>query len=96
MKIIHILTDSGAVKADKEVSDNYQLQDNESFTLPTIPAYTPDYQPIKTNINAADSEKMMLSQLALQQAQFQANQQKLNSQLALQLARVTAKEAQNV
>lgn len=39
---------------------------------------------------------MQQSQLALQQAQFQASQQKLNSQLALQLAQIIAKEAQNV
>lgn len=39
---------------------------------------------------------MRQSQLALQQAQFQASQQKLNSQLALQLAQIIAKEAQNV
>ena len=39
---------------------------------------------------------MQQSQLALQQAQFQVSQQKLNSQLALQLAQLTAKEGQNV
>ncbi|QIZ03445.1 hypothetical protein [Limosilactobacillus reuteri] len=39
---------------------------------------------------------MQQSQFALQQAQFQVNQQKLNSRLALQLAQITAKEAQNV
>ena len=96
MKIVHVMTDFGAIKADKEVPDNYQLQANESVTLPAIPAYAPDYQPIKVDINAADPEQMMLSQLALQQAQFQASQQKINSQLALQLAQITAKEAQNV
>lgn len=38
-----------------------------------------------------------LAALALQQANFQAKQQKLNSQLALQLATLTAKERkQNV
>ena len=93
MKIVHIMTESGAIKADKEVADDYQLQANESFTLPTIPAYTLDYQPIKVDINAADPEQMMLSQLALQQVQFQASQQKLNSQLALQLAQLTVKGA---
>lgn len=40
--------------------------------------------------------KKQLASIALQQAQFQANQQKLNSQLALQLAQITAKEVQNV
>ena len=34
-----------------------------------------------------------LATVALQQAQFQASQQKLNSQLALQLAQLTVKEA---
>ena len=46
--------------------------------------------------NKTNNEQQQLAQLALQQAQFQANQQKLNSQLALQLAQLTAKEAQNV
>lgn len=39
------------------------------------------------------SKEQQLAQLALQQAQFQAEQQKLNSQLALQLAQLTVKEA---
>lgn len=90
MKIVHIMTESGAIKADKEVSDDYQLQANESFTLPTIPAYTLDYQPIKQK--AEITPEQQLAQLALQQAQFQATQQKLNSQLALQVAQLTAKE----
>lgn len=38
------------------------------------------------------SKEQQLSQLALQQAQFQVEQQKLNSQLALRLAQLTAKE----
>lgn len=38
------------------------------------------------------SQGQQLAQLALQQASFQAEQQKLNSQLALQLAQLTAKE----
>ena len=45
---------------------------------------------------AVVSKEQQLAQLALQQARFQASQQKLNSQLALQLAQLTAKEAQNV
>lgn len=90
MKIVHVMTESGAIKADKEVADDYQLQANESFTLPTIPAYTLDYQPIKQK--AEITPEQQLAQLALQQAQFQATQQKLNSQLALQVAQLTAKE----
>lgn len=39
------------------------------------------------------SQGQQLAQLALQQASFQAEQQKLNSQLALQIAQLTAKEA---
>ena len=43
------------------------------------------------------SKEQQLSQLALQQAKFQVEQQKLNSQLALQIAQLTAKESkQNV
>ena len=39
---------------------------------------------------------MQQSQIALQQANFQTNQQRLNSQFALQVAKLTAKEVQNV
>lgn len=91
MKTVYILTDSGAVKADKEVPNDYQLQANETFNLPDIPAYTIDYQP--TVQKPEPSPEQQLAQLALQQAQFQANQQKMNSQLALQLATLTAKGA---
>lgn len=41
---------------------------------------------------AVVSKEQQLAQLALQQAQFQVSQQKLNSQLALRLAQLTAKE----
>lgn len=91
MKTVYILTDSGAVNADKEVPDDYQLQDNETFTLPSIPAYAFGYQPSVQN--PEPSPEQQLSQLALQQVQFQVSQQKLNSQLALQLATLTAKGA---
>lgn len=90
MKIIHVMTDSGAIKADKEVPDDYQLQANEIVTLPAIPTYTFDYQPIVQK--QEPSHEQQLAQLALQQAQFQATQQRLNSQLALQVAQLTAKE----
>ena len=39
---------------------------------------------------------MQQSQIALQQAQFQATQQRFNSRVALQLATITAQEVQNV
>lgn len=94
MKTVYILTDSGAIKADKEVPNDYQLQDNETFTLPSIPAYTFGYQPIVQK--PEPSPEQQLAQLALQQAQFQATQQRLNSQLALQVAQLTAKEVKNV
>lgn len=42
---------------------------------------------------SAMSQGQQLAQLALQQASFQAEQQKLNSQLALQLAQLTVKGA---
>ncbi|MDR7663609.1 hypothetical protein RF673_07990 [Limosilactobacillus fermentum] len=91
MKTVYILTDSGAVKADKMVPEDYQLQANETFNLPDIPAYTLDYQP--SDMQLGMTAKQELAQFALQQAQFQANQQKMNSQLALQLATLTAKGA---
>lgn len=43
-----------------------------------------------------NKDEQQLATNALQQAQFQVSQQKLNSQLALQLAQTTVKEAQNV
>lgn len=91
MKRVYLLNESGAIMADKMVPDDYQLQANESVTLPAIPAYTFDYQPIVQK--PEPSPEQQLAQLALQQAQFQVSQQKLNSQLALQLATLTAKGA---
>lgn len=44
-----------------------------------------------SSVDNMDDGLKQLSQLALQQAQFQATQQKLNSQLALQVAQLTAK-----
>lgn len=41
----------------------------------------------------ANPEQKMIAQLALQQAQFQASQQELNSKLALQIAQMKVKEA---
>ena len=52
---------------------------NEKRIIPKVP------EPI------ASSEQKMISQLALQQAQFQVKQQKFDSQLALQLAQLTVK-----
>ena len=80
-KVYFISSDTGALES-KEVADDYVLQDDEL--------------PAQEQQMAAVSTTQQLSKLALQQAQFQANQQKLNSQLALQLAQLTAKEAQNV
>lgn len=80
-KVYFISSDTGALES-KEVADDYVLQDYEL--------------PAQEQQMAAVSTTQQLSQLASQQAQFQANQQKLNSQLALQLAQLTAKEAQNV
>ena len=73
---------SGTVLEDwlKEQQTNYQA------LLKEHPELIPD----------ETKQLMRQSQLALQQAQFQASQQKLNSQLALQLAQIIAKEAQNV
>ena len=52
---------------------------------------------INPSLDARQQILMQQAQIALQQASFQAEQQKLNSQLALQLAQLTAKESkQNV
>lgn len=54
-----------------------------------------DFVKIPTEIIPLQNKQV--AQIALQQASFQAEQQKLNSQLALQLAQLTAKESkQNV
>lgn len=66
----------------KEVSDDYVLQANELL----------EQNDLVYNPSPTEQLSMQQSQLALQQAQFQAKQQKLNSQLALQLAQLTAKE----
>lgn len=70
----------------KEVSDDYVLQANELL----------EQNDLVYNPSPTEQLSMQQSQLALQQAQFQVSQQKLNSQLALQLAQLTAKEGQNV
>lgn len=66
----------------KEVADDYVLQDGELLAQPEI-THTP---------SPTEQLTIQQSQLALQQAQFQVNQQKLNSSLALSLAQLTAKE----
>lgn len=79
-KVFFISSDTGALES-KEVAGDYVLQDNE------LPAQGQQMVAVSTT--------QQLSQLALQQAQFQASQQKLDAQLALQLAQLTVKEAQN-
>ena len=91
MKIVHVFNEQGLLLSDKQVSDNYQLGSHESFSLPERVMYSAYYQPVVQKVEASPEEQ--LAQLALQQAQFQATQQKLNSQLALQVAQLTAKEA---
>lgn len=54
---------------------------NEKRIIPEVP------KPV------ANPEQKMIAQLALQQAQFQASQQELNSKLALQIAQMKVKEA---
>lgn len=100
MKIVHVMTDTGAIKADKEVPNNYQLQVNESFTLPTIPAYTLDYQPVKT-ISAATPEQQLLMQQAqqiaiLQSTAMQQNQASAKLQAANQQQAVQIKQLQQI
>lgn len=86
-----------------EVADNYVLKDRETDIRPKD-KLIPPLQFVNNNWhgqNVTDYIKEsgkgpgineQLSQLALHQAQFQATQQKLNSQLALQVAQLTAKE----
>lgn len=85
MKQVYIFTKKHEILS-KEVADDYILQDGELWAQPEI-THTP---------SPTEQLSMQQSQLALQQAQFQVSQQKLNSQLALQLAQLTAKEGQNV
>ncbi|AMY13351.1 hypothetical protein ADV92_01780 [Limosilactobacillus reuteri] len=94
MKIVHVMTESGAVKADKEVADNYQLQANESFTLSAIPAYTLDYQPIIQAEGASFEQRMIMIQsqqitslqsMVMQQNQSDAKLQATNKNQAKQI-----------
>ena len=88
MKIVHIMTESGAIKADKEVADDYQLQANESFTLPAIPAYTLDYQPIEQKAEATPEQQLLMQQsqqiTLLQSTVMQQNQANVKLQVANQ------------
>lgn len=82
----------GSVTADKQPDSSV----NFAPPLGTISAKLNESKTewiVISSIDNTDDGLKQLSQLALQQAQFQAKQQKLNSQLALQLAQLTAKEA---
>lgn len=82
----------GSVTADKQPDSSV----NFAPPLGTISAKLNDSKTewiVISSIDNTDDGLKQLSQLALQQAQFQAKQQKLNSQLALQLAQLTSKEA---
>ena len=81
MKQVYSITKTHEVLR-KEVADDYVLQ----------PGELPAQADVVHNPSPTEQLSMQQSQLALQQAQFQAKQQKLNSQLALQLAQLTAKE----
>ena len=81
MKQVYSITKTHEVLR-KEVADDYVLQ----------PGELPAQADVVYNPSPTEQLSMQQSQLALQQAQFQAKQQKLNSQLALQLAQLTAKE----
>ena len=82
----------GSVTADKQPDSSVDF----APPLGTISAKLNESKTewiVISSIDNTNDELKQLSQLALQQAQFQAKQQKLNSQLALQLAQLTAKEA---
>lgn len=94
MKIVHVMTESGAIKADKEVADDYQPLANESFILPAVPAYTLDYQPIIQAEGASFEQQMIMKQsqqitvlqvLIMQQNQSNAKLQATNAQQATQI-----------
>lgn len=104
-KLIWRYDDKGFMvgKEGIEVADNYVLQDKETDIRPKNKLIPPlqfvnnDWQGqnVTDYIKESGTDtgiNEQVSQLALQQAQFQASQQELNSQLALQLAQVTAKE----
>lgn len=85
----------GSVTADKQPDSSV----NFAPPLGTISAKLNESKTewiVLSSINDEDKKLKQISQLALQQAQFQASQQKLNSQLALKLAQLTTKEVQNV
>lgn len=82
----------GSVTADKQPDSSV----NFAPPLGTLEAELNDSKTewiVLSSIDNEDKKSKQISQLALQQAQFQVSQQKLNSQLALQLATLAAKEA---
>lgn len=82
---------------DKAPTKQYRDESGKSIEGITVGLNNPKWNGTAWIEQAVVSKEQQLAQLALQQAQFQASQQKLNSQLALQLAQLTAKESkQNV
>ncbi|KEK16030.1 hypothetical protein HQ33_07700 [Limosilactobacillus reuteri] len=81
---------------DKAPTKQYRDESGKSIEGITVGLNNPKWNGTAWIEQAVVSKEQQLAQLALQQAQFQASQQKLYSQLALQLAQITAKEAQNV
>lgn len=78
---------------DKAPTKPYRDESGNSIEGITVGLNKPKWNGTAWIEQAVVSKEQQLAQLALQQAQFQASQQKLNSQLALQLAQLTAKEA---
>lgn len=82
-----------ANSTDKAPTKPYKDESGNSIEGITVGMANPRWNGTDWIERTVVSREQQLAQLALQQAQFQASQQKLNSQLALQLAQLTAKEA---
>lgn len=62
MKIIHIFNEQKVLLTDKQVDDNYQPKDNESFDLPALVTYAPNYKPIERATNATPEQQLLMLQ----------------------------------
>lgn len=88
MKIIHIFNEQKVLLTDKQVDDNYQPKDNESFDLPALVTYAPNYKPIERATSVTPEQQLLMQQsqqiTLLQSTVMQQNQANVKLQVANQ------------
>lgn len=94
MKIVHVFTEQGLLLKDKQVEDNYQLNTNESISLPKNVTYSINYQPIAETVGAPAEQRLLMQQskqitllqtTVMQQNQANAKLQSTNQQQKKQI-----------